>query len=323
MDVSTSLGFIGILASIIFGIWGIYYTIKQRYPGQITFIKEQTIALFDTIVKNLPELSVLYKGAAVSPNIVLIRGALVNSGKKDISPTMVEKPITISLPEKYKWITAKVISTSENVQSDITLRDERTLEVNNSLFRCKEYICFQALAEVPSDEKNHQKDDMPIKEELGDSLSFSHRIEDTREIEKIELKEEGNITKRLKRYILYSIVGAIVFIVFLIVILIRGVPGQFVYSIKTDKNEIIKATVKPLQDNTVRVTGIDNPYNIIMPVNEFFANCKETPQIKTDKWFAVAFIIMFGYVLIPLIMLIYRYREYKINKRLRRMLSFE
>ena len=49
---------LGISISVIFGVIGIYLTIKSRYPGQITFVNEQTIELFDAVGSTVDGLSV-------------------------------------------------------------------------------------------------------------------------------------------------------------------------------------------------------------------------------------------------------------------------
>ena len=69
MNPTTILAIIGTLATIVLGGWGIYLAVKRRYPGRITFIIEDSIGLFDSIVRNLPELAVLYKGESVRQNL--------------------------------------------------------------------------------------------------------------------------------------------------------------------------------------------------------------------------------------------------------------
>src|SRR5208283_925503 len=117
MSISTILGILGVSVSLLFGAWGVSLALSRRYPGEITFVREQTIALFDSIVRNLPELAVLYKKAPVSPNVVLIRGALVNTGRKDISSSMIDKPITLALPSGSHFLSASVISASSDVKA--------------------------------------------------------------------------------------------------------------------------------------------------------------------------------------------------------------
>ena len=98
MTISDTLGVLGIVATIIFGVWGIFIVIRRSYPGQLTYIKESYIGLFDSIVKNVPELAVLYNNLPVSQGLVLIKGAILNTGSKDITDTMVEQNLAFVLP---------------------------------------------------------------------------------------------------------------------------------------------------------------------------------------------------------------------------------
>jgi hypothetical protein len=101
MESSTLLGLIGIGISLLFGIWWVF-TLRHKYRGRITFIREPSIALFDAIVKNLPEMQLLYKGNTVQPDLVLMTGSIVNTGSIDISPEMTEKRIEIAVPPDFE-----------------------------------------------------------------------------------------------------------------------------------------------------------------------------------------------------------------------------
>jgi hypothetical protein len=166
------------------------FTITRRYPGQIIFFTEQIIDLFNAIVKDLPELVVLYKKDPVSPNLVLIKGALLNTGKIDISPTMIEMPITMTLPSGYRWLTAKIISSSPNVKADLYQEDKQNIIIKSGLLRCNENIRLQALVEVSplsSTEKGTKHESMSSR--LEEAIRFSHRIANTRKIEKKEIRD--------------------------------------------------------------------------------------------------------------------------------------
>lgn len=100
MDSSTILGIAGLAATIVLGGYSIYLVFRtQKYPGRITFVRESCIGLFDAVVRNLSELSIQYRDAPVGENLVLLKGCLLNTGTKDISPDMVEEPITATLPD--------------------------------------------------------------------------------------------------------------------------------------------------------------------------------------------------------------------------------
>ncbi len=347
METSTLLGILGITVSCIFGAWGVYLVIKHRYPGRLTYVREQSIALFDSIVKNLPELAVLYKDKPVRPNLVLVKGALVNTGKKDVTPTMVETPIRISMPEGFKWLTAKVISTSKDVKASIQIIDEQTLLVTNGLLRCKEFVQFQVLAEVPVDDgsrktnetkkpsfteqirmalstHSHSKNST-IEQRLDHALKFSHRIEDTRQINTVELKEDERVKKRMKLFAIIPIVGLIACIAISSMYYFKAAPSIFVYSFLSDSTHVIPVMIKSLREKEVRLKSLDDSYDVTLSLDEFFARCKDHPSTTVDTSEAkfeltLLFVV---YILLPGALLSLRYREYRFKRRLRLLLSQE
>ena len=92
MDASTAWSVAGIIVSVVLGIYGIYIALRVRYPGRITMVIEKTIELYDDIgaVKFPGHFFLTFNGEAVKRNLVLLNGALVNTGKTDIGPEMVE-----------------------------------------------------------------------------------------------------------------------------------------------------------------------------------------------------------------------------------------
>jgi hypothetical protein len=106
-------------------IFSLIFAFRSRRLPKIVLLREQTIALFDEIMKELPELSVSYKQVPIAKNHVLFKGALVNTGNKDITEAMITKPISISIGPTDKWINMKVISASEDVHG--TLRIEKNM----------------------------------------------------------------------------------------------------------------------------------------------------------------------------------------------------
>src|SRR6266571_1518977 len=135
MNVSDGLALAGILATIVFGVWGLVIVLRRRYPGQLTYVKEPYIGLFDSIVKNLPELAVLYNHAPVGQGLVLVKGAILNTGSKDITDSMVEQRLAFALPSDFRWLTAKIVGTSGNVKASLAIQDS-SLVFASGLFRC-------------------------------------------------------------------------------------------------------------------------------------------------------------------------------------------
>src|SRR5437773_5069061 len=116
METGNVLGVLGILATVLFGIWAVVLAIKHRYPGRITLVRESCIGLFDAIVKNLPELRVLYNDAPVGKGLVLLKCAFVNSGSKDITAEMTEQRLALNLPTDHRWLAARIVGNSSELK---------------------------------------------------------------------------------------------------------------------------------------------------------------------------------------------------------------
>lgn len=322
----------GIFISSIFGAWGIYVALKQRFQREITFIREQSIALFDTIVKNLPELSVKYKDSPVKPNLVLIIGALVNSGKSDISPpSIIEQPIRISLPEGYKWLTSKVISSSENVEAEIKVENDNNLVLDNGLFMQKEYIRFQALAEVPIEDSNGNKNKHSLDDQLEESLKFSHRIADLHEIKKLKLKEKKYLYRTFRTF-LFTAIASFLFFVFSLTssIFIMVNDEKIVYNYLTDDSKIIKVEIVSQRNQDIKIKEIDTAFKKTLTASEFFKRCQGYPSLypKSKSRIDMLIIMFLGiaYFIFPgamSLMSLLKYHEYRSNVKLRKMLNID
>jgi hypothetical protein len=177
MDQTTLLSIAGITITVVLGIWSIYLAVRHRYPGRITFIEELSIELIGSLTKNLPDLSIRYKDLPVADNLLLFKGYLLNNGRKDIAPGMVEQPLYIDLPLGFKWLAANISSASPNVKATLAIKGERRIEFTLGLFRCGEHFKLEALVEGP------------VGKSLGQAIVFSHRIADTGKVRKATIED--------------------------------------------------------------------------------------------------------------------------------------
>ena len=253
MSIEIILGIIGAVFTIGFGIVGVYLTIKSKYPGAITFVNEQTIELFDAVGSSVDHLEVTYKGGQINENLVLLNGAFINSGKTDIAPNMVETPISLKLPDGFKWLTGKVVGSK--MESKLSQVDDNTIQISTGLFRCGECVRFNALAQLPEDESYESN-----AKKLHKSISFEHRITNTQKIDETEVKP---LSASKKELIQNS--SSIVIIVFGLLLSIgidmyRGVNKNIVfpYTVKDGVTEKVSARIK--SDDTVQVTSTDSKY---------------------------------------------------------------
>ena len=127
IDSTTAWTVLGLLATISFGAWSLFYAIVgRRYPGRISFVQEDCIGLFDSIVRNFPEIVISYQNNPVGENLVLLKGAFLNTGTKDITKEMVAGELTLVLPKGYNWLTARIVAATPDVVSGITHSTDRS-----------------------------------------------------------------------------------------------------------------------------------------------------------------------------------------------------
>ncbi|WP_321404007.1 hypothetical protein [Maridesulfovibrio sp.] len=188
-------GPIGFLVSIIFGFFGVVQIFKSWSPGQITFVNLQTIELFNSIAKSLDGLDVTYNGKIVDEKLILLVGAFINTGKKDITLNMVEEPINLTLPTDFKCLSAEILSTTiskKEIKSKIDIIDEHKLEIKTGLFKINEVVRFSSLIQIPQN-----KSYANIVNYLNSKTKYRHRISDTREIKVKPIDERLSFFKFL------------------------------------------------------------------------------------------------------------------------------
>lgn len=171
MGFSDSLGLAGILVSVLFGIWGVYLSLRRaRYPASLTFVREQSVALLDDFATRIPNLAVLYKSIPIDKSVVLISGYLVNDGTVDITPQMTERPLSCLLPSGCSWLEFKLTGVAEALSATGEIKEPQVLELRFGLFRRDEALSFQALALVGVDLGQEKLT------ALVDALQWTHRI---------------------------------------------------------------------------------------------------------------------------------------------------
>jgi hypothetical protein len=325
MSTSNILAILGILATIVFGVWGLVIVIRRRYPCEITYVREAYIALFDSIVKNLNELSVLYNNTPVGQGLVLVKGAFLNTGSKDITDSMVEGKLTFSLPHGFRWMTAKVVGTSRNVSADVTIAD-RDLIFTTGLFRCHEFIRFQAIAEIPLTENSEKKRINITEDHIDKAISISHRIADTKPVKRIDLPN----TQVQKRNFLgfgslwLAIVLTLITCLYILFTYYTGVPAELNYIIADTKGTAIEVSIRPTMDGKVQVKNVQDGNKSTMDVQKFFETSHPKPKVVMSHIIApIAIIGALVYIFIPWITFLFLFRKKRRAEKLRILMQIE
>ena len=267
MQWMTLLGILGLVATVVLGVPSVvYYFRSRRYPGQVTLVEELCLGLFDTIVKNLAGLAVSFKDQPVSEGLVLLKGAFLNTGSKDITREMVAEPISMSLPEGFKWVAAELVSESPKVECGVKIKPQ-SLEFQTGLLRRGEFVRFEALAEVPISGLNGA-DHRDIGEELRGQVVVKHRIADTAEVVRRRLP----IISR-RHWLWHFADGAVLsaFVVTVVTIrLLTGWPSEVRFRVPSESGPI-GVTADYQLDGTVRLKGAESPdFSMTMPAQDFF-----------------------------------------------------
>lgn len=164
MDINLGLTILGIIITIIVGIIGIILSLKNKYKGKLDLIIDNNTDLYDSVVKNIEDLKILYKNKPIEENMYLLKMFLINSGEKDLSKEMIEKNPVIDFGVNSIIHNTKVISKSSDLSIEPKI-ENNSIIIENGLIRCREYLYFETLVET--DKKNPE-----------DIINFNYRISD-------------------------------------------------------------------------------------------------------------------------------------------------
>lgn len=283
-DYSFLLAITGFIATIYFGIQGLLLAKSRTYPGELTFIPEQAIGLFDSIVKNFPQISITYDEQNISDQIVLLKGYLLNTGSIDIKEQLVEMELSITLPENFKWVDTKIVDSSEGIAPTTKIQSDNGLAFHLGLFRKDEFLRFEALAEVPSPENKS----ISSASQLMNSLKFKHRIADTKEV---KVNPRGLKLKSLKDSIfIYSssllVIILFTFTIFPAILNTASQPLNMFYYELSKGDSSITLTATPNSLNTVQLGKTDGSIYQTVPLESFNQDFKKVEirkRVSTDS----------------------------------------
>ena len=271
-------------------------------------------------MKNFPDLAVLYRAEPVSHGLVLLKGTFLNSGRKDITPEMVADPVTLQLPEDFKWLAAKTVGASPGVHIAAE-SDSTALRFSANLFRCQEYFKFEALAEVPVAGKGRS-----IAAELVTSLNASHRIADTARIRELPLPPEWRVKQGFRMRILLSSGVLLIGFGFAGFMLFNRsvLPVRLHFEAPTKDGVITELKVSPRRDGTIHIESKDGSIDQNVDAQRFFARTVVRPKIVPDRvaiYFSVALLLL--YVGLPIVLIFLAVTERRRWMRVRKQIGLQ
>lgn len=212
LNLETILAVTGVIATIVIGYLGVKYTLKYRKNTSIIFLKNSSISLFKSVVKNLDELEINFKGKKIEENLIIFKGTFFNNGNVDIDNSIIHTPLEITLPKNFSWVNQKIIGSSKGLNANIEKRENKLI-IQWDLLKEGEYIVFESLVEYKSDEGNDGKTGN-LTSKLLKEITFDHRITNLKKI-----KKEGSIPRPMGA-------GPLTFLILLMLFLI--LPGFYV-----------------------------------------------------------------------------------------------
>jgi len=315
MAFSDILSILGLILTIIFGIWGIMITIRKRYPGKITFVEENAIGLFNSIIKSFSEIKIQYNDLPISEQMIYLKASFINTGSIDLSTKDNTHKLKVELPNDYKWINCKITGHSKDIECNLSSTN-RELIFDFDLLRKNEFIQFEAFAEI----KNTYKSASVFRK----SLAFTHRIPNTTKIDKqLYLNEEQIKDKRYE--FKKNLVFATLFLLFIIGLttynfITKSSDLEYKY-INSEKEYVVKVT--SLGIDKIKIEDSDKDFEKIMSIEDFNSQKNLKAFIKApslwEHFKRLSFFLL--YVAMYLSFMISEYRAMYIDKKIKSIIE--
>ena len=170
----------------ILSIVGLYYTIKQVFPSQLLFIEKDFISLYSSIVREINDIEIKYKGQSINEKLFLVKGFFHNNGLKDISKEDVDSKLKAIL-KNGNWLEVKITDKPEDSSFDAKIENNNEIEFDFTLLKRNESFSFEALAESENQE-----------------IFFKHRIANVGKVKRIKISD---LNVKSKQNIIYALIA--------------------------------------------------------------------------------------------------------------------
>lgn len=312
MTFSDILAIIGIIITIFFSVWGILIAIRKRYPGRITFVEENAIGLFNSIIKNFPDIKIQYDNKPISEQMVYLKASFINTGSIDLSTKGNSHKLKINLSDDYKWISCKLTDVSKDVICELK-NLENELIFDFDLLRKNEFIQFEAFAEI----KNTDKPASTFRK----SLVFSHRIPNTAKTDKLPYLNEEQINDKRSEF-KKNLIFATIFLVLIIAFTSYRYftkSADLEYKFIENKKEY-NVKISPIDSANIKLEDSDKDYEKTLGLNEINSSSnlkmiiKQPTLLDLIKKLSYIFLYIFMYAFFMLKEISDIYKDKKIKK---------
>ncbi len=310
MTFSDILAIVGIIITIVFSIIGIILTIRKKYPGKLTFVEENAIGLFNSIIKNFPDIKIQYDDKPITEQMVYLKASFINTGNIDLTTKDNSHKLKISLSDEFKWINCKLTDYSNNVICKIeNINNELIFDFD--LLRKNEFIQFEAFAEIENTNKPAST--------FRKSLTFTHRIPNTGKVDKSPYLNEEQISEKKyefkKNLILATIILILGFGSMIYNYYTKSSEVEYIYTTK-GKNYNVKVTSE--STNKIKIEDSTKDYNEILTLTDFNNSDIKAIIKEPSLWehikkisFSLIYVVMFGAFTISEYRAIYKDKKIK------------
>lgn len=274
------LGLIGIILTIVFGIYSIWAYKKSKRKISLELKNEQCYSLFRDDVTRL-NIELIYNKKTLTNPLILFKAKIINNGSVDIDKNRIFKPLKIISSKEFNWLEAKTIAQSSGSLSIINILKPNELQIEWDLLKSGEYIEFEALIEII----DRQKLSYDKTNDFYNGLKFDYRITDLNNI----LKENKTpkktpfefLLKNIKIVASFSLMfGTLLFITeYYPEIRILPVQNDIILNINNG-NIRVKGSIESKLSDHIQVRLSDSKEKINVSVNEFN---KQYKIVNIDK----------------------------------------
>lgn len=194
---------------------------------------------------------------------------------------------------------------------------------STGLFRCNEFIRFQAIAEVPVRPEKTEKTGESIEDGLDDAIWITHRIADTQKVARLELPSRHQAKRRVFRYLGLSILVTLGLGAAFSTMFFRGLPADIHFIIKDAASIQHEIRITPRVDGKITLEGVRDEFYQRNTVEEFFKRAPLTTKVVLASETKQLAILSLLYISLPWAMCLYAYTEHRRAGRLRRLLGVE
>ena len=160
--------------AIVFFILTLRSTNRSRRAPGLLYAQTDCVALFDSIVKNMDKIEIMYDAEPITQDLILLKGCFYNSGNDDLDSSKIHSPVSVDFGEKIEVIECNISEMPDGSTVEKKIIDNQKIEFNWDLLKKKESFHFDIL--LKDEKKNGEKEKERVEKGLFKKIVFTHRI---------------------------------------------------------------------------------------------------------------------------------------------------